>query len=65
MNALPNGCSRGRAERLLVIYDGYRTYGYKNQQIAAGSSLRRACGMGVRDLRRWLLENQKPEALGH
>lgn len=54
---LPNGCSRDRAERLLAVYDMRVRGGYKNQVVSARVTLRRATGMGVRALRRWLAES--------
>lgn len=54
---LPNGLPRESAERYLALYDARTHAGYKNQVIAARESLARFCGMGVRDLRRWLAEH--------
>lgn len=54
---LPNGLLRAEAKRLLRGYDEKRKHAYKNQEIAARETLRMRCGMGVRDLRKWLREN--------
>ena len=58
MTDLPNGTRRETAQRLLDSYDSRVRGGYRNQQIAARESLARRCGMGVRELRRWLKANQ-------
>lgn len=54
MSALPNGCSRQRAEALLSLYDQRARGGYKNQAIAEAGRVKRGTGMGVRELRKWL-----------
>lgn len=53
---LPNGLPRADAVRLLADYDLRRKHGYKNQEIAVRAKLARRCGMGVRDLRKFLRE---------
>lgn len=52
--SLPNGTPRDLAERRLAMYDMRVQGGYKNQVIAEREALARQCGMGVRELRRWL-----------
>lgn len=55
---LPNGLARDEALRLLALYDARVSGGYRNQVIAARDTLARRCGMGVRELRKWLAENE-------
>lgn len=56
---LPNGRSREDAIDLLAAYDSRVFGGYKNQVIAAREKLALRCGMGVRDLRRWLADTEE------
>lgn len=57
-DTLPNGLPLREAERLLALYDSRVRGGYKNQVIAARETLTLRCGMGVRELRRWLEEEE-------